>query len=144
MRPEIRGNVATKQADQKFYHDKHSKTRELFIGQRLMVRSLHPGNKWVPGTIVKRTGPLSYLVQVGGGKTWKRHIDHLRQMSDSPQEEQMTETRDSDTLIQFPTSQTSSPESSDDKSTPSVADSTAIQCRYPQRIRGPPDRLTYN
>ena len=33
MRPEISGNVATKQANQKFYHDKHSKTRELFIGQ---------------------------------------------------------------------------------------------------------------
>ena len=83
-------------------------------------------------------------MQVGGGKTWKLHIDHLRQMSDSPQEEQMTETRDSDTLIQFPTSQTSSPESSDDKSTPSVAESTAISHRYPQRIRGSPDRLTYN
>ena len=144
MQPEISGNVATKQANQKFYHDKHSKTRELFIGQRVMVRNLRPGDKWVPGTIVERTGPLSYLVQVGRGKTWKLHIDHLRQMNDSPQEEQMTETRDSDTLIQFPTSQTSSPESSDDKSTPSVAESTAIPCRYPQRIRGPPDRLTYN
>ena len=83
-------------------------------------------------------------MQVGGGKTWKHHIDHLRQMSDSPQEEQMTETRDSDTLIQFPTSQISSPESRDDKSTPSVAESTAIPRRYPQRICGPPDRLTYN
>ena len=108
-----------------------------------MVRNLLPGDKWVPGTIVESTGPLSYLVQVGEGKTWKRHIDHLRQMSDSPQEEQMTETRDSGTFIQFPTSQTSSPESSDDKSTPPVAESTAIPRRYPQRIRGPPDRLTY-
>ena len=65
--------------------------RELFIGQQLMVRNLHPEDKWVPGTTIERTGPLSYLVQVGGGKTWKRHIDHLRLMSDSPQEEQMTE-----------------------------------------------------
>ena len=65
MRPEISGNVATKQANQKLYHDKRSKSRELFIGQRVMVRNLRPGDKWVPGTIVERTGPLSYLVQVG-------------------------------------------------------------------------------
>ena len=110
-----------------------------------MVRNLRPGDKWVPSTIIERTGPLSYLVQVGGGKTWKRHIDHLRQMSDSPQEEQMTETtKDSDTLIQFPTSHTASiPESGDGKSTSSVTESTPMTCRYPQRVRGPPDRLTY-
>ena len=98
----------------------------------MIVRNLHPGDKWVPGMIIDMTGPLSYLVQVGGGKTWKCHIDHL---SDSPQEEQMTETtEDSDTLIQFPTSHTASiPESGDGKSTPSVIESTPMTCRYPQK-----------
>ena len=81
-------------------------------------------------------------MQVGGGKTWKHHNDHLRQMSDSPQEEQMTETtKDSDTLIQFPTSHTAS--IGDGKSTPSVTESTPMTRRYPQRVRRPPDRLTY-
>ena len=39
-----------------------------------MVRNLHPGDKWVPGTIIERTGPLSYVVQVAGGQTWKHHV----------------------------------------------------------------------
>ena len=45
MRPDISGKVATKQAQQKFYHDQHTRTRELFIGQRVMVRNLRPGDK---------------------------------------------------------------------------------------------------
>ena len=68
-----------------------------------MVRNLRPGDKWIPGTIIERTGQLSYLVQVAGGQTWKCHIDHLRQMDDSPQHKQTTkEIRN--TLICFPPS----------------------------------------
>ena len=74
MRPDIKGKVGIKQAQQKFYHDQHSNTRELFIGQKVMVRNLRPGDKWIPGTIIERTGPLSYVVQVAGGQTWKRHV----------------------------------------------------------------------
>ena len=68
----------------------HTIKRELFVGQQVMVRNLHPGDKWVPGTILERTGPLSYLVR---GQTWKRHIDYLRQMTDSPHEENKSTTR---------------------------------------------------
>ena len=68
MRPDISGNVASKQAQQKLCHDQHSAGRELFIGQRVMVRNLRVGDKWVPGTIMEGTDPLSYLVQVAGGQ----------------------------------------------------------------------------
>ena len=110
MQPDISGKVATKQAKQKFYHDQHTSTRELFIGQRVMVRNLRPGDKWIPGTIIERTGPLLYLVQVAGGKTWKHHINHLRQMDDSPQHAQTTEkaSTDRNTLIRFPPSDVAS------------------------------------
>ena len=33
----------------------------------VMVRNLRPGDKWVPGTIIERTGLLSYVVQVKPG-----------------------------------------------------------------------------
>ncbi len=33
--------------------------------------------------IVERTGPLSYVVQVAG-KLWKHHIDHIREVEDTP------------------------------------------------------------
>ena len=45
----------------------------------------------MPGTMVERTGPLSYLVQVSDNRIWKRHIDHLRPMSDGPQVEETVE-----------------------------------------------------
>ena len=54
------------------------------IGQRVMAHNLRPGPKWIPGTIVGRNGPLSYVVQVEGGQVWKRHIEQLREVGDTP------------------------------------------------------------
>ena len=39
----------------------------------------HSGAKWVPGTIIAQRGPGSYLMKVQGGRTWRRHVDHLRE-----------------------------------------------------------------
>ena len=35
--------------------------------------------KWVPGTVIRRLGPLTYLVRVGRQLRYA-HIDHLLQM----------------------------------------------------------------
>ena len=35
-------------------------------------------------TVVDQLGPQSFLVQLHGGETWRRHIDHLRAGSDQP------------------------------------------------------------
>ncbi len=51
-----------------------------------MARNIRAGQAWIPGTVIQRTGPLSYVVQVAG-KLWKRHIDHLREMGDTPVQE---------------------------------------------------------
>ena len=53
-----------KQAAQKRHHDSCSHDRNFDIGQTVLARNLQEGPKWVPGTIVKRTGPVSYKVQV--------------------------------------------------------------------------------
>ena len=45
---------------------------------------MRPGPQWISGTVIERLGPLSFLVQVSGDRVWKRHIDHLREMRDSP------------------------------------------------------------
>ena len=89
MRPGISGKVTSKQAQQKLYHDQHSAGRELFIGQRVMVRNFRAGDKWA-GTW-NNHGENWSLVQVTGGQMWKHHIDQLRQMDDSPQQEKFTE-----------------------------------------------------
>ena len=35
------------------------------------------------GIVVDQTGPLTFVVQVPGGRRWKRHVDHLHD-SDIP------------------------------------------------------------
>ena len=65
-------------------HDSRSQDREWFIGQRVMVRNLRSGFDWVPGVIVERLGPVSYLVETEGQKLWKRHVDQLKKIKDSP------------------------------------------------------------
>ena len=70
---------------------------------------------------------------------WKCHIDQLRQMNDSPQQEKFTEETHSDkeTMIQFPPNQTANDaEPVNDEPTPTIH-------RYPRRVHVPPDRLTY-
>ena len=44
-----------------------------------MVCDYHHDAKWVPGTIVKILGPVTYRVDIGGGNIVKRHIDQLTQ-----------------------------------------------------------------
>ena len=78
---------------------------------------------------------------------WKHHIDQLRQMDDSPQQEKPTEETHSDkeTVIQFPTNQTANDtESVNNEPTPTVTDSAPTTHRYPRRVHVPPDRLTYS
>ncbi len=59
--PNVVERVMEKQTDQKVRHDTHAKHHELFLGQSVMVHSIQAGGTWVPGTVVKRTGPLSYM-----------------------------------------------------------------------------------
>ena len=82
---------------QKAHHDQHSRARDLCVGQRVLVRNYRPGEDWVPGTVVDRKGPHSYTVQVANGQLWHRHIDQLKEMKDSPQEDVLTNSSDIDT-----------------------------------------------
>ena len=92
LRPSCEERVQSKQAQQKFGHDKHAHLRELENGQNVMARNFRPGPHWVTGVVEGKCGPLSYVVKVGNGQMWKRHIDHIRQCAaslgnESPKEE---------------------------------------------------------
>ena len=52
------------------------KLRELETGACVNVRNYSTGDKWLPGQILSRTGPVSYKVRVQGG-TVKRHLDQI-------------------------------------------------------------------
>ena len=138
IHPDLAKNVTDKQADQVAQHDQHAKDRKFEVGQNVMVRNLRTtGPKWIPGTIVKQTGPVSYVVEVEQGQQWKRHVDHLRDVSvvNSPE------------TVQTPPDQPQSEVDDLPIILPEVPDqpvqnlpAAVPQPRYPQRIRNPPDR----
>ena len=61
----------------------HTKGRDFSVGQAVMVRNLRKGPKWVAGVISERKGPLTFLVEVEPNQYWRRHVDHIRDRSDS-------------------------------------------------------------
>ena len=83
LKPNPKERVMEKQAEQARHHDPHSTSREMIVGQNVMARNFCQGEKWIPGVIVKRLGPLTYLIELKQGLRWKRHIDHLRKWNGS-------------------------------------------------------------
>ena len=136
--PNCEHTVSKRQADQKTAHDKHSKPRQLNIGERVMAKNNKQGLPYVPAVVKKKLGPLTYLIQTQDGLTWRRHIDHLKSLgSDASVPEP------ADEEIIFPTwLDTSSPSVPDtvDHSPAPTSEQQPIQ-RYPQReSRHPPSR----
>ena len=127
--------METRQAKQKDTHDQHAKLRNLSVDSPVMVREFRNSNKWIPGTVLKKLGPVTYRVDVGEGRIWKRHIDHLGM---EPQPTTVDATNDT-VLIQDNHHYSETTEQSPPQS---VIDSSAPQrVRYPQRVYHPPDRL---
>ena len=96
LRPSLRSQVESKQADQKYYHDLHSREREFEVGQTVSVRNLRGQPKWLEGTIIEKTGPVSYKVTVGD-QVWRRHADQLLD-----REFDLTITEDTDNVTTVP------------------------------------------
>ena len=60
--PGIDDTVQEKQFKQKQQHDEHSVDRSFLNGQQVMTRLFNRSQKWIAGVIVRRLGPISYLV----------------------------------------------------------------------------------
>ena len=85
LHPSITDKVELEQAQQKGYHDVHTQTREFLIGQRVLACSFLSDPRWISGTIIGQQRPLSYLVQIRGGRWWRRPADKLLATGDNPQ-----------------------------------------------------------
>ena len=81
LKPDIKNFVSSKQAEQKSHHDGSAKLRILFPGQSVMVMNYRSSDKWIPGTVLKKLGPVTYCIEIDNGKIVKRHIDQLRHSS---------------------------------------------------------------
>ena len=163
--PDLRARVHKEQEKQKDYHDRHSQYRELSPGQLVWARNLRDGPHWVKAVVLDRLGPVSYLVRLEGGELWRRHIDHLRVASESPEREaeneisQQPEVSDPSPgfppLSEFGTHTNeetphehnnqneagpTSPSTGSNNELESIRDQS-VSHRYPTRTRQPPNRL---
>ncbi len=47
------------------------------VGEKVFVRNYHHGDKWLPGEISKKTGPVSVLVKLSDGRERRCHLDQV-------------------------------------------------------------------
>ena len=78
LHPNIAESVEKQQQNQQKYHDSaNSKLREFKRHDAVQVKNFLGGTeKWKYGVVVKRLGPLNYLVKLGN-QTKKIHVDHM-------------------------------------------------------------------
>ena len=72
------------QSRQKKQRDQHSPKRGVKLGDAVSVRNYSRGSKWVPGTIIQETGPLSARVELQDGMVVRRHHDQLISRTTEP------------------------------------------------------------
>ncbi|KAM3602656.1 uncharacterized protein V6R79_008254 [Siganus canaliculatus] len=82
---DMKARVEAKQEKQKERHDQHARERQLKPDDCVYVRNFSSSNnqQWLPGIILKRNGPVSYVVQLADGRIFRRHQDHVRLRHDS-------------------------------------------------------------
>ena len=144
IKPDVGRRVREQQDHQKAQHDSHCRKRQFFLGQKVWVRNMREGSRWVSGIIAGIQGPVSYLVQVASGDVWRRHVDHIRggrlcppTASDGIEENNVPDLDDS-LALPGDFSSPSSVSSSQDSSPAQQLDSP--HRRYPLRVRRPPIR----
>ena len=87
LTPSIVGRVENKQMQQKYTHDRAAKARHFSMGDMVYVRDFGQGEKrWLRGLIKKRTGPVSFTVQMEEGNLRHCHQDQLRHRFSPPQQ----------------------------------------------------------
>ena len=75
---DVYARVAKNQQRQKASHDKRAKQRLFHVGQSVYVKNFQGPPTWLPGVVTATRAPLTFEVNVGDGKTVRRHVDHIR------------------------------------------------------------------
>ena len=129
MHPMLESRVMANQSCQKANHDQHARARQFAEGDTVYVRNFASGPKWLPGVVTATRGPLSYHVTLQDNRVIRRHVDHIRERTDSSTIEPP------DVWLPEPTDPTPTV-----TETPHGASSPAI-VRRSSRVRTAPDRF---
>ena len=78
VRPSLQRHVQDKQEQQRRHHDLHAKQHTFVEGEKVYVKNHRAGDPWLPGEIIKATGPVSYTVKRADGNVVRSHQDHIR------------------------------------------------------------------
>ena len=78
LHPDEAKAVEQQHLKQKVYHDRHSKDREVNVGDPVYVTKFSSGPCWLPGVVVNKSGPVSFIVKLLDDRTVRRHQDHVR------------------------------------------------------------------
>ena len=81
-----------RQDHQKDQQDMHARPCRFQLGSKVMVKGRRPGSaSWISGKITQKSGPLTYVVDVQGGRVWKCHVDQLKECLETDASAQVSE-----------------------------------------------------
>ena len=137
LKPCTEQRVANKQQQQRETHDKHCRKCTFSVGEKVFVKNHRKGKKWLAGSIIKETGPVSFQVKLQDGRIIRCHQDQIRQCYTNNSENQEEPLLNDDDVTMFsgtpvPQDVTANP--------PAENPSTPVERRYPSRVRRPPVR----
>ncbi len=78
LHPDVEEKVRVQQGKQKAWHDRHARAQSFQEGETVFVRNFARGQRWLPGAIMRKSGPRSCVVRLSDGREVRRHQDHLR------------------------------------------------------------------
>ncbi|CAG2249536.1 unnamed protein product [Mytilus edulis] len=143
--PNIEKRVQERQQKQKHYHDKKSVNRQINVGQGVFARNFAIGSKikWIPGEVIKQSGPLSFHIKLQDGRVIRRHIDHIRVRNFDCTNNENEEKCDNDSDLFEPeiTIPISTPETEQPQIEKPSNMTEQMEPRYPKRIRKEPSHL---
>ena len=141
LKPDLQQNVQAKQLKQKADRDRRCRPRHFEEGESVFAKNYASGEKWLPGTIASRKGPVSFEVELSNGRKCRRHQDQLRKRVVEEQDD-TSETDDLDVTWDIDVDQPETVEPSADPE-PEIAPEPEQETgnhRYPSRTRNAPDR----
>ena len=126
IKPYTADRIEEKQLEQKRRHDR-AHDRDLEVGDAVFVRNYHHGDKWIPGTIQNRTGPVSFKVLLQDGQNRRCHQDQVRKRVVSVSNSLPNEMTPSSPVVESPAPVPETNSTSSSVSETSVSDSTSTE-----------------
>ena len=136
LKPNSAAQIESKQLNQKISHDNLMQSKQYAKDQSVLVHVYGHSYKWSRGTILRSTGPVSYIVKFSNGLIWRRHQDQLESCLE-PKTDMSYDLPE--TVPQATPSSSVSSELTDSMSLQSSDSETPALARcYPQRTCQPP------